>query len=136
MTQLDSDEMADEKHEGKMESEEEEGNVEPEIVYFANNGDLRLRVFEQTPEARPKIFIVSSHAMSLACHAWNSMLNGHFKESQPATSDKQREVALPDDNPDALKILLNISHLRQLRPHCSASGGGGQGGKINPVSCS
>ncbi|KAK8173107.1 hypothetical protein BKA80DRAFT_264620 [Phyllosticta citrichinensis] len=50
--------------------------------------------------------------MSLACHAWNSMLNGHFKESQPATSDKQREVALPDDNPDALKILLNISHLR------------------------
>ncbi|KAK8159925.1 hypothetical protein BC567DRAFT_167590 [Phyllosticta citribraziliensis] len=40
------------------------------------------------------------------------MLNGHFKESQASPPGEQREVALPDDDPTALKILLDIAHLR------------------------
>ncbi|KAK7614887.1 hypothetical protein BKA81DRAFT_405238 [Phyllosticta paracitricarpa] len=106
--------MADEQPEEKTEPKHEDDNtdVEPEIIRFDNNGDLRLLVSERTVEGPvPKIFIVSSKAMSMACDAWNSMLNGSFRESQPPPSGELREVELPNDDAAALKISLNIAHL-------------------------
>ncbi|KAK8223642.1 hypothetical protein HDK90DRAFT_97554 [Phyllosticta capitalensis] len=103
--------MIDTEHIAQTEPESAEPEaVEPQITRFDNAGDLRLLVWDQTPEAVQRVFIVSSKAMSMACVAWNSMLNGSFKEAQPTSGE--REVELPDDDPAALEVLLNIAHLR------------------------
>ncbi|KAK8188431.1 uncharacterized protein BKA78DRAFT_355147 [Phyllosticta capitalensis] len=83
---------------------------EPAITRFDDNGDLRLILQDRTSKEK-EVFIVSSKAMSLACDAWNSMLNGSFRESQKPCSG-HREIELPDDDPEALAIILNIAHLR------------------------
>lgn len=36
---------------------------------------------------------------------------GHFKEANSSQAPGCREVAFPDDDPDALLVLLNIAHL-------------------------
>lgn len=106
-----SSKMIDTEHIAQTEPESAEPEaVEPQITRFDNAGDLRLLVWDQTPEAVQRVFIVSSKAMSMACVAWNSMLNGSFKEAQPTSGE--REVELPDDDPAALEVLLNIAHLR------------------------
>ncbi|KAK8232572.1 hypothetical protein HDK77DRAFT_498648 [Phyllosticta capitalensis] len=87
--------------------------VETETTRFDDTGDLRLILYKQlSEEAAPNvfIFIVSSKAMSMACGAWNSMLNGPFKEAQSTSGDW--EIELPEDDPAALAVLLNIVHLR------------------------
>ncbi|KAK8207565.1 hypothetical protein IWZ01DRAFT_370805 [Phyllosticta capitalensis] len=83
------------------------------ITQFDNKGDIRLIVVEPPSEECPALwytFIVSSKVMSLACDAWNTMLNGQFKEAQSTSGE--RKIDLPDDDPVALAILLNIAHLR------------------------
>ena len=66
------------------------------------SGDLTLQV--GVGEHR-KAFIVSSKAMSLASHVWCKMLD-------PTRLCEQKRVDLLDDDPDALLILLRISHLQ------------------------
>ncbi|KAK8223667.1 hypothetical protein HDK90DRAFT_98885 [Phyllosticta capitalensis] len=97
-------------HNNNIESSENSEPMEPSITHLDDKGDIRLIVSNQAT-SETKVFIVSSKAMSMACDAWNAMLNGHFKESQPSGTG-QREIELLDDDPEALGILLSIVHLR------------------------
>jgi len=69
--------------------------------------DLRLLVQHGDHQIT---FKVSSEAMSLASPVWRTMLDpaGPFKESQ---SDNG-EINFPDDDSEALLILLVAAHLR------------------------
>lgn len=88
----------------------EEPPQDPPSVVFTSEGDTRLLV---KADGVNKVFVVSSQVMRLACDAWSRMLapDGYFKEAQP-TADGMKEVELPDDEGEALDILLNIAHLR------------------------
>lgn len=87
----------------------------PEPVYLALTstieidpaGDLRLLVKHG---AQQITFQVSSKVMTLASPVWRTMLDptGPFKESQ---SDNG-EITFPDDNSEALLILLLAAHVR------------------------
>ncbi|KAK2040183.1 hypothetical protein LZ31DRAFT_587318 [Colletotrichum somersetense] len=82
------------------EGEEEEVRVDPD-------GDLVLRAGQQTglPE---RSFRVCANALRRSSQVWKKMLFGPFKESKPAFGTWL--VHLPDDDPDALEIVLNIIH--------------------------
>lgn len=64
------------------------------------NGDLTLLVGREGQR-----FAVSRDTMCGACPAWERMLNGPFAEAT------QSEIALPEDDPKVLHILLLIVHL-------------------------
>lgn len=70
-------------------------------------GDLKLLLQHREEWVT---FQVSSKAMSLASPVWRAMLdpNGPFRESQSDNS----EIIFPDDDPEALLILLSAAHLR------------------------
>ncbi|KAH7062529.1 hypothetical protein B0J12DRAFT_736063 [Macrophomina phaseolina] len=80
-------------------------------VEFDAHGDLRLLVRDERNPSNIDHFIVSSKAMSFACDPWKSMFgpDGPYKEAQKVEGIK--EMTLPD-NPRALKLLLDIAHLR------------------------
>lgn len=64
------------------------------------NGDLTLLVGNDSQR-----FVVSRDTMCGACPAWERMLNGPYAEASKS------EIALPDDDPKVLHILLLIVHL-------------------------
>lgn len=79
----------------------------PSVVHFDEDGDTRLLL---TRCGHEHTYVVSSKVMSLVCSAWKSMLslkNG-FRE---ATLGNNRVIPLPDDDPEALRIVLNIAHM-------------------------
>ncbi|KAL1643531.1 hypothetical protein SLS58_004891 [Diplodia intermedia] len=80
----------------------------PDISYFDDDGDLRILVYDEDVQ---KVFVASSKAMSFVCNPWKRMLAGDFKEAQ-ADPSGMKEISLPEDDPRALSILLNIAHLR------------------------
>jgi hypothetical protein len=75
----------------------------PKTIYFDDRGDKRLLV-DNT------ILVVSSKTMSLISDPFKAMLgpNGAFSEAQPGNDEP---IPLPEDNLDALTILLWIAHL-------------------------
>ena len=76
-------------------------------------GDLKLLVQHGDQWTT---FQASSKAMSMASPVWRIMLDpkGPFRESQP----ENNEVTFPDDDAEALLILLLAAHLRfQHVPH-------------------
>ncbi|KAK0637570.1 hypothetical protein DIS24_g10694 [Lasiodiplodia hormozganensis] len=79
-----------------------------EVVYFDIDGDVRITVHDHNG---PRIFIACSKAMGFVCSPWKRMLDGAFREAQ-AGEGGMKEIWLPDDDPKALTILLNIAHLR------------------------
>ncbi|EFQ36412.1 uncharacterized protein GLRG_11540 [Colletotrichum graminicola M1.001] len=83
-----------------VDSTSEEVQVDPD-------GDLVLRAGQQTglPE---RSFRVCANALRRSSQVWKKMLFGPFKESKPAFGTWL--VHLPDDDPDALEIVLNIIH--------------------------
>ncbi|KAL0257922.1 hypothetical protein SLS55_007090 [Diplodia seriata] len=80
----------------------------PDTSYFDDDGDLRILVYDEDVQ---KVFVASSKAMSFLCSPWKRMLAGDFKEAQADLSG-MKEISLPEDDPRALSILLNIAHLR------------------------
>ncbi|KAF2087450.1 hypothetical protein K490DRAFT_65837 [Saccharata proteae CBS 121410] len=90
--------------------------VGPMTIEFDSFGDVELLLWstESDPDnsSEDRRFIVSSKAMSFCCDAWHRMLrpDGGFKESQPCK--ERRKIRLPDDDVDALEILLRIAHLQ------------------------
>lgn len=75
-------------------------------IHLDSSGGLRLLIKDK--EQRWMTLVVSSSAMCLASPVWRAMLDpkGHFKEA------KEREVEFPEDDLDALLIILCIAHLR------------------------
>lgn len=69
------------------------------------SGDLLLIVNQAT---RQKTFRVSSFAMCLASPVWRAMLSpsGNFREAHP----KNGELSFPEDDPDAMFIVLSAVH--------------------------
>ncbi|KAK1962171.1 hypothetical protein LY78DRAFT_661467 [Colletotrichum sublineola] len=83
------------------------GDSASEEVQVDPDGDLVLRAGQQTglPE---RSFRVCANALRRSSQVWKKMLFGPFKESKPAFGTWL--VHLPDDDPDALEIVLNIIH--------------------------
>jgi len=54
--------------------------------------------------------LVSSRHMMLASPVFRAMLDGNFKEGCDLTSNGKVQVPLPDDDPAAFAIVLNIIH--------------------------
>lgn len=75
-------------------------------IYLDSLGDLRLLVKDS--DDRWRTLIVSSSAMCLASPVWRAMLDpkSHFKEAE------KQEVEFPDDDLDALLIILRVAHLK------------------------
>ena len=103
------------------EETDELGDVNP--IILVDHGDLRIRVHRsrekrsrlRVPSVTPfhqRILIVSSAVMRIASPVWRTMFDpqGHFMESQRSSSP--REIHFPDDDADALLIVLYIAHLQ------------------------
>jgi BTB/POZ domain len=58
---------------------------------------------------------VSSKHLTLVSPVFKSLLKGGFLEAQALSSAGTAEVSLPDDDPQALEILLNIIHGRSKK---------------------
>lgn len=76
---------------------------EPKTIYFDDRGDKRLLVDDT-------ILVVSSKTMSLVSDPFKAMLSpdGAFSEAQPGNNEL---IPLPEDDLNALTILLWIAHL-------------------------
>ena len=56
--------------------------------------------------------LVSSEVMSIASPVFAAMFDGRFAEGQDLSSEAPREVDLPDDDPELVKLLCEIVHLK------------------------
>ncbi|KAI1388562.1 uncharacterized protein F4822DRAFT_250212 [Hypoxylon trugodes] len=86
-------------------------NAQLSKSFIDPNGDLCLRVGGLFAED----FIVCSKTMARSSPFWQKMLYGEFAEGKKAQSqDTETEwiVKLPEDNPAAMRIILNIIHCR------------------------
>lgn len=62
-------------------------------------------------DVNEKCFLVSSAHLSLASKVFSAMLQaGGFKEGETLRSAGYVEISLPDDDPDAFELLMNIIH--------------------------
>ena len=82
-----------------------EKEVRIATTIFDPSGDRKIVAGSGPTE----MFIVSSKAMSTACKPWNSML-GHEGCFVEATDSFTDPIMFPDDNVDALRILLAAAH--------------------------
>ncbi|KAK1542013.1 hypothetical protein CPAR01_05400 [Colletotrichum paranaense] len=76
-------------------------------VQIDPDGDLTLRAGQQTDKPE-RLFHVCASALRRSSQVWKKMLFGPFKESKPAFGPWV--VNLPEDDPEALEIILNIIH--------------------------
>ena len=60
-------------------------------------------------------FRVCSRALARSSPAWAAMLFGPFSEGQGQQRTADWRVELPDDDPEALRIVLNVAHCRTDR---------------------
>jgi hypothetical protein len=77
-------------------------------ISFDEFGDLRLDIGKSSTS-----YTVCSKAMARSSPAFRSMLYGGFKETRPAVGDWI--VRLPEEEPDAFAIILNVVHGRTDR---------------------
>ncbi|KAI1501418.1 hypothetical protein F5X99DRAFT_382411 [Biscogniauxia marginata] len=85
---------------------------EPTHIYIDPDGDLHLEV--GTKEAA-RLFVVCSRTMARSSAFWKTLLYGQFAESkkpQPGDDKTEWVVKLPEDNPESMKMLLDIVHGR------------------------
>ncbi|KAK4210510.1 hypothetical protein QBC37DRAFT_428698 [Rhypophila decipiens] len=82
------------------------------------NGDLTLVIGRKpaqesvlAPGSTIREFLVDSRAVSRGSPVLKRMLNGPFMESKPSDNTEWR-VSLPDDIPEAAKVLFDIAHSR------------------------
>ncbi|KAI0019750.1 hypothetical protein F4780DRAFT_431160 [Xylariomycetidae sp. FL0641] len=73
-------------------------------------GDLYLEVGRGDEAMR---FQVCSRALSRSCRFFDTLLNGKFAEAR--RPEKERTVKLPEDDPTAMRLLLDIMHGKFLR---------------------
>lgn len=71
-------------------------------IHLRDGGDLTLIVGEGEEKSR---YLVCRRTICGVCKSWNAMFTKFSEAFAP-------EVELPDDNPQAILILLQIAHLR------------------------
>lgn len=69
------------------------------------HGDLRLIVGEERV-----VFQVCSRTLARSSPVWEAMLYGPFSEGKEQQKSQDWKVALPDDNPDAMHMILLVVH--------------------------
>lgn len=74
---------------------------------FYEGGDLTLLLDQNEQGLYEHKFIVLSHTLIMMSPVWKAMLSGKFREGST-----MHEIPLPDDDPEAMKFILNIVHLR------------------------
>ena len=72
---------------------------------FDRDGDLTLEIGPHRAQYR-----VCSRALSRASPVFKAMLYGQFTEASAKQLDGLWSVVLPEDDPDTMRILLNITH--------------------------
>src|SRR4051794_37049290 len=88
------------------------------LTEIASDGDLMLIVGAAKVRVR-----VQSSFLKHASPVFRAMLGPHFSEGQPAV-DSIKEISLPEDDVDAIKIICAVFHLRNdeipdhLSPAC------------------
>lgn len=78
-------------------------NLEPMIVLY----DKRDAILLVGPSNNPQPILVSKTAMSMASPVWKAMF-----DRQRWTESSATEIPFPDDDVDAMLIVLLIAHLR------------------------
>lgn len=77
---------------------------------IASRGDIIFKLGKEG-ETATKV-LVSSLVMSLSSPVFDAMFNGNFAEGQARSPDQPREVALPDDDTQAMLLVCRIAHMR------------------------
>ncbi|KAI1504913.1 hypothetical protein F5X99DRAFT_370270 [Biscogniauxia marginata] len=83
------------------------------VFIIDEDGDLILQVGSEAQgnQRKTSAFRVCSKTLSRSSPVMKKMLYGGFAESKPP-GDQPWTVHLPEDNPEALEVLLNIIHSR------------------------
>ncbi|KAI1941983.1 hypothetical protein LOZ66_001464 [Ophidiomyces ophidiicola] len=85
----------------------------PDMVTEGPVSDMRVKIEIDNIMIEEEVLIhVSSRHMTLASSVFRAMLQQQFAESNTLSLTGRVDIALPDDDPDALLILLNIIHGR------------------------
>ncbi|KAF2801904.1 uncharacterized protein BDZ99DRAFT_504179 [Mytilinidion resinicola] len=77
------------------------------VTEIAKNGDIILVVGPHKKKIQ-----VCSTVLKNASKYFNAMFGPHFAEGQDLHGDSPKGIPMPDDDANALEILLNIFHLR------------------------
>ncbi|KAF5623415.1 hypothetical protein F52700_10037 [Fusarium sp. NRRL 52700] len=79
----------------------------PDTIVIDGNGDLWLTVGSVSSS---KLLHVDSNALCRASKVFRAMLQGRFSDSKPANDLHRWELKLPEDNPEAFVVLMDIVH--------------------------
>jgi hypothetical protein len=93
-----------------------ENQVIHEIDFAGGRGDFKLIAKHDGSESALVSFLVSSSAMILACKPWARMLRGKFRNGRAGSL---KILDFTEDNHLALRILVDITHLRFSRVPCN-----------------
>lgn len=95
-------------------SENESANTDTttqSVTKSLSSMGLENSLNEVTKDVNEKCFLVSSAHLSLASKVFSAMLQaGGFNEGETLRSAGYVEISLPDDDPDAFELLMNIVH--------------------------
>ncbi|KAK0629325.1 hypothetical protein B0T17DRAFT_597729 [Bombardia bombarda] len=79
------------------------------------DGDVRIVLTQREPHT---VAVISSKILSLASPVFNILLNGPFKEAadlkEKRSSSELYELNLPEDDPEAVIILLRLVHFKAI----------------------
>ena len=82
--------------------------VTPTTLQLSKRGDVLLKL---GAHGETRLLVSTAH-MSEASSVFAAMFDGRFLEGQSSTTDAQREVLLPDDDPESMTILCKIVHFQ------------------------
>ena len=86
---------------------ENSGGPSTSAAQIAANGDIILVVGPHKTRMQVHSFVLKNTS-----RYFSAMFGPHFSEGQDLGGDRPKEIPMPDDNADALKIICNIIHLR------------------------
>ncbi|KAK5938082.1 hypothetical protein PMZ80_009671 [Knufia obscura] len=80
-----------------------------ETIEIANDGDVILVVGTADDQLRLRVNSVFLRASS---KFFNTLLGGNFAEGQNLSSDKPKEIPLPEDDPETIRWICQVAHLK------------------------
>ncbi|KAF7947594.1 hypothetical protein EAE96_008678 [Botrytis aclada] len=87
-------------------------STELEMIRSLEGATLKASQHEPAPIYSDHVLVSSKH-MSLASPVFKAMLQGGFQEAITLKETGKLEVPLPDDDPAAMKMLINMIHGRK-----------------------